>query len=178
MTREKFAMIKTLLKFIIIFSISFTSCQKQSGDSYINSIGNKMIRIKPGTFRMGDLNNQGYYDEKPVHQVTISQSFFISETEITIGQYQEFYQNFKDVEAYLPYATGMSWYDAEAFCKWLSIKEGKTYRLPTEAEWEYVSRAGSKMPYSSGEKAPEHEAPNKWGLRNMHTGVLEWCYDF
>jgi formylglycine-generating enzyme required for sulfatase activity len=150
----------------------------QSGNIYTNSIGNKMIRIEPGPFQMGDLNDMGYYDEKPSHMVTISQPFFISETEITIEQYREFKSEFKDEEAYLPYATGMSWYEVEEFCKWLSEKEGKPYRLPTEAEWEFVCRAGKSTPYSSGVKPPEHEIPNNRGVRNMHTGVLEWCYDW
>jgi hypothetical protein len=164
---------------IILILLFFTSCQHdQDVNSFTNSIGNKMIRIEAGTFRMGDLNNQGYYDEKPIHQVTINYPFYISETEITIKQYLQFKKEHKDEEAYQPYATGMSWYDAEAFCKWLSKKEGKTYRLPTEAEWEYVCRAGTTTPYSSGEKSPDHEMPNDWGVQNMHTGVLEWSYDW
>jgi hypothetical protein len=127
---------------------------------------------------MGDLNDQGYYDEKPVHHVTISKPFYISESEITIDQYTEFKKDHKDQEAYKPYVTGISWHEATAFCQWLSEKEGINYRLPTEAEWEFVSRAGSEMPYSSGVKPPEHEMPNDWDVRNMHTGVLEWCYDW
>jgi antitoxin component YwqK of YwqJK toxin-antitoxin module len=137
-----------------------------------------MILINSGTFRMGDLNDLGSYDEKPVHQVTISRPFYVSEREITINQYCEFNKEFKDEGAYHPYATGMSWYDAEAFCRWLSDKEGKTYRLPTEAEWEYVCRAGTETPYSSGAEPPDHETQNNWGVRNMHSGVLEWCYDW
>jgi len=169
----------TYLIIIILIIMSYISCQMdQTGNIYTNSVGNKMIRIEAGTFQMGDLNDLGYYDEKPSHKVTISQPFYISETEITIEQFCEFKMDFKDEEAYLPYATGMSWYEAEAFCTWLSEKEGKTYRLPTEAEWEYVCRAGKSTPYSSGVKSPEHEIPNNWGVRNMHTGVLEWCHDW
>ena len=168
-----------LIHITLTFLLLGISCQtNRSGESFTNSIGSKMILINPGTFRMGDLNNQGYYDEKPVRQVTISRLFFISETEITIDQYRQFDKEFKDVGAYEPYATGMSWFEANAFCKWLSDKEGKTYRLATEAEWEYVCRAGSETLYSSGEKAPDHGTPNDWGVRNMHTGVLEWCYDW
>ena len=163
----------------ILILLFCSSCNKsQTIESFTNSLGVKMIKIEPGSFQMGDLNDQGYYDEKPVHQVTISKLFYISESEITIEQYRQFKRDHKDEEAYSPYATGMSWYDAEAFCKWLSEKEGKTYRLPTEAEWEYVCRAGSEAPYASGEKSPEQEYANDWGIRNMHTGVLEWCYDW
>ena len=170
-------MFKYLLLILIFFS--GTSCQNsQTIDSFANSLGVKMVRIEPGTFTMGDLNDQGYYDEKPVHQVTISKPFYISESEITIDQYTEFKKDHKDQEAYKPYVTGISWHEATAFCQWLSEKEGKNYRLPTEAEWEFVSRAGSEMPYSSGVKPPGHEMPNDWDVRNMHTGVLEWCYDW
>jgi hypothetical protein len=72
----------------------------------------------------------------------------------------------------------VSWYDAVAFCKWLSQKEGKPYRLPTEAEWEYAARAGTRTPFSSGAQPPPPETANPWGLKNMHTGVAEWVLDW
>jgi formylglycine-generating enzyme required for sulfatase activity/serine/threonine protein kinase len=90
----------------------------------------------------------------------------------------------------------VSWNDAIAFCDWLSKKEGKRYRLPTEAEWEYGSRAGSTSPFCFGDDlkslddyawylensdGTRHEVgqkkPNAWGLYDMHGGVEEWCAD-
>ena len=95
----------------------------------------------------------------------------------------------------------MSWDEATAFCSKLSQQEGKTYRLPTEAEWEYACRAGTTTRFSFGdsysslgdhtwfegnaEKADQKYAhlvgqkkPNPWGLYDMHGNVLEWCSDF
>jgi len=97
-------------------------------------------------------------------------------------------------------ATYISWEDAIEFCKKLSTREGRTYRLPTEAEWEYACRAGTTAAYSFGhidnirvfawfsENAGRigakyaHEVgllrPNDWGLCDMHGNVWEWCQDW
>ena len=94
-------------------------------------------------------------------------------------------------------AIGLTWHNAATFCKWLSIKTGKPYRLPTEAEWEYACRAGSKDQYyfgndakqlkeyawyidsSDGETSPvARKKPNAWGLYDMLGNVCEWVSDF
>jgi len=137
-----------------------------------------MIKIKPGSFEMGSTLGRDYWDEQPVHKVTISRAFYISETEVTAEQFRQFKAEFVGTARYLPYAAGVSWYNAVAFCKWLSKKEGKPYRLPTEAEWEYACRAGSTSLYSSGDRPPRAGQANAWGLKNMHTGVREWCLDW
>ena len=99
----------------------------------------------------------------------------------------------------------VSWNDATAYCKALSAKTGKEYRLPTEAEWEYACRAGSRTPFNTGENLTTNQAnydgnypyngnptggyrqktvavnsfaPNRWGLYNMHGNVMEWCSDW
>lgn len=169
-----------------------------SPESRVNSLGMVLVRVPAGSFEMGvdsvplppaltkgvsgvvydRTSNAGDYDEAPVHKVTITHPFWMSATEITAEQYRKFRPGFAPNPYYAPYASGVSWYDAEAFCKWLSEKEGKAYRLPTEAEWEYAARAGTHTPFSSGAVPPAPETPNAWGLKNMHTGVAEWVLDW
>jgi len=145
---------------------------------FVNSVGIKMVKIDPGCFDMGSTLGRDYWDEQPVHKVTISKGFYISETEVTAKQFREFKSEFVGTAEYLPYAAGVSWYEAVEFCKWLSKKEDKSYRLPTEAEWEYACRAGTTTLYWSGDNPPRPGQANAWGLKNMHTGVREWCLDW
>ena len=163
-----------------------------------NSLGIALVRIAPGTFEMGvdstplpksllagangvvydRTSADGDYDESPVHKVTITRAFWMSATEITAEQYRKFRPGYAGNPYYAPYANGVSWDDAAAFCKWLSEREGKPYRLPTEAEWEYAARAGTRTPFSSGMTPPAAETANAWGVKNMHTGVAEWVLDW
>ncbi len=166
--------------------------------SSANSIGMTLVTVPAGSFEMGAdsvplpqelikgpsgviydrTSADGDYDETPVHRVTISHPFAMSATEVTIEQFQKFRPEFKGDPYYAPYASGVSWDDAVAFTKWLSEKEGKPYRLPTEAEWEYAARAGTKTLFSSGAHRPAPGAANPWGLKNMNTNVAEWCLDW
>jgi formylglycine-generating enzyme required for sulfatase activity len=163
-----------------------------------NSIGMSLVRIEAGSFEMGAdaapleksltagpngviydrPGDHGDFDETPAHAVRISQPFWIGATEVTAAQYRQFRPGFQANPAYAPYASGVSWDDAVAFCKWLSGKEGKPYRLPTEAEWEYTARAGTRTPFASGMQPPAPETANAWGVKNMNTGVAEWVLDW
>ncbi len=171
--------------------------------TFVNSLDMQMVRIEPGSFRMG--STAGDFDETPVHEVTISRPFCMSATEVTNAQYEQFdpeHQEYRgrrglsaeDDEA----AVFVSWHDAAAFCRWLSEREKKPYRLPTEAEWEYACRAGTTTAYHTGDELPEayHKRqrfswdptpvaltvgttpPNAWGLFDVHGDVEEWCYDW
>lgn len=146
---------------------------------YTNSLGMKMCPVPQGIFTMGsDLPVLDHWDERPQRKVTISKPFYMSETEVTVEQYRQFDPNYSIEGRFGDFASGISWYDAMAFCKWLSKKEGKPYRLPTEAEWEYACRAGTTTLYASGDTEPAQGWSNAWSLKNMHTGVREWCYDW
>jgi formylglycine-generating enzyme required for sulfatase activity len=162
-----------------------------------NSAGMTLIRIEPGRFEMGvdsvplpasittapkgagsNRPPYGDYDETPVHRVTLTKPFLIAATEVSIEQFRQFRPEYQGDPYYAPYASGVSWDDATAYCAWLSKKEGKPYRLPTEAEWEFAARAGSRTPFSSGNTPPAPETANAWGVKNMHTGVAEWTLDW
>jgi len=193
---------------------------------FVNSIGMKFVRIEPGTFEMGqsgllpfevlpytggrgdrmDTLRPGDFDEKPVHTVKITKPFYMAVCEVTNFQYELFDYNHKlvrgrqdglskdDDEAVI----FVNWYEAKAFCDWLSEKEELPYRLPTEAEWEYACRAGTTTNYYPGDilppefyKTPRNangrtviklqgaqRPPNAWGLYDMHGNVEEWCQDW
>ena len=158
-----------------------------------NSIGMKLMLIEPGTFTMGQdgppmedyLRQKRFgemhkdidqidFDEKPVHKVTITQPFQIGVTEVTVAQYRQFDSEFKmndpkskpaDDDA----ASGVTWDKAVAYCEWLSKKEGKTYRLPTEAEWEFACRAGTTKLFHSGDTLPDGH--QKWFGEGNFRGV-------
>ncbi len=138
-----------------IISTTFFSCN--TDQVQVNSIGIKIVKIPAGSFLMGD--SCGNWDEMPVHKVFISRSFYISETEVTAKQFQEFRKDYRFADE--KFAIGVTWYKANEFCKWISDKEGINYRVPTESEWEYV--CGNE---------------NDWDLKNMLNPTLEWCYDW
>lgn len=162
-----------------------------SAKEHVNSIGMKMVRIPAGRFLMGNdaatdptsfgqtkfLPN-GDYDERPTRQVTISRDFFISETEITVNQFQRFRYDVQDDGRFSPFATNVTWDEAQAFCAWLSEKEKRTYRLPSEAEWEYAARGATGGPFPKGDTAPASGEANQFGVKNMNTDALEWVSDW
>ena len=163
------------------------------------------VEIPAGTFFMGSTDIAGIMDESPVHKVVISQSFRMGITEITNAQYEAFRPEHKDLRGKNGVSTeddeavvNVSYQDALDYCQWLSQQEGKNYRLPTEAEWEYACRAGTYTRYYFGDGLPEsccrnqviardfkpvslkvgQTPPNAFGLYDMHGNVEEWCSDW
>lgn len=136
-----------------------------------NSLGMKFVRIEPGAFLMGEEGpladyamqkhpakcDDSDFDEAPAHKAILTQPFLLATTETTLGQYRKFKPGYRPKGGDDEASVGMSWHDAAAFCAWLSQQEGETYRLPTEAEWEYACRAGTKTLYSHGDRLPAGE---------------------
>ncbi|MGB9606792.1 MAG: formylglycine-generating enzyme family protein, partial [Bryobacteraceae bacterium] len=108
----------------------------------------------------------------------ISRDFYMSETEVTAEQLARFRADYVSPGLAPPWATGVSWEDAVAFCQWLSPREGRSYGLPTEAEWEYAARAGGRGHLSSGAKPPAPGSANAFGRRNMNEGTAQWVLDW
>ena len=120
---------------------------------------------------MGEGEN---YDEAPVHRVDITHSFKMATTEVTNIQFEQFRPEHKqlrgkdglcigDNEA----VTNVSWYDAMSYCQWLSERTGRTFRLPTEAEWEYACRAGTTFPFFTGDGLPGSMHKNQQKARTL-----------
>jgi formylglycine-generating enzyme required for sulfatase activity len=153
----------------------------EPGETITNSIGMKLALIPTGEFMMGSPDGEEgrNKDEGPQHRVRITRQFFMGVYEVTKAQFAKFVDatehdagsgfgysaQKKVVEESSQYTwrswgvnqsdespvVNVNWEDAQAFCRWLSRQEGKTYRLPTEAEWEYACRAGTVGRFSSGD---------------------------
>jgi formylglycine-generating enzyme required for sulfatase activity len=111
--------------------------------------GPEMVWIPAGTFPMGNIQDKGFPNEKPVHKVSIEQ-FAMGRYEVTFDEYDKFAEatgrKKPDDEGwgrgYRP-VINVSWHDATAYTEWLSKQTGKPYRLPSEAQWEYAARANT-----------------------------------
>ena len=171
-----------------------------------NSLGMQFTRIPAGSFHMGSHGLGEDYDEAPIHPVTITNPFLMGATEVTNAQYERFDPSHKNLRGKYGLSKEddeavifVNYHEAKAFCDWLSEKEGKTYRLPTEAEWEYACRAGSYWNFwmDDGLHGVYHKnqqnvwgtdstislqvgktPANPFGLHDMHGNVEEWCSDW
>jgi formylglycine-generating enzyme required for sulfatase activity len=172
-----------------------------------NGVTMRLVRIAPGNFMMGSPpTEESRSGDEAQHAVTISRPLYMGVTEVTQEQYEavmggnpSYFKGAKNpVEQ-------VSWNEATEFCQKLSQRTGKSFRLPTEAEWEYACRAGTTTPFHTGSTLSTDQAnydgnhtygpggekgvyrqettpaatfkPNAWGLYDMHGNVSEWCYD-
>lgn len=162
-----------------------------------------VVTVQPGAFTMG--NNSGDPSERPAHRVTIGQGFAIGKFPVTVEQWNacadaggcpKLSPETNTIKTNP--ARDLSWEDAQQYLKWLSKTSGKTYRLPTEAEWEYADRGGTSTHYWWGDAMKKGMAnckdcgdpwradgpsdanafpANPLGLYDMNGGVWEWVAD-
>ncbi len=162
-----------------------------------------LVRIPGGEYWMGQ--EDGRDEERPVHRVCVS-AFWLAKHQVTNAEYDLFRREtarpaskFRQQAAFArpdhP-VVAVSWFDAVAYCEWLSRRAGRRFRLPTEAEWEWAARGGLEgklypwgdEPVATREnyltrwrEGPEPvgtSAPNGFGLHDMCENVHEWCQDW
>ena len=205
---------------VIVLSVFLFGCSSRKDDDqneldkhltveFDHGVTMKLVLIPAGNFLMGspetETDRRDY--EGPQREVTISQPFYMGIYEVTQAQWRAvmgtepwhgrvWVQSGADIAA-----NHISWDDASKFCELLSEKTSKKVALPSEAQWEYACRAGSKTAYCFGDDAAKlgdyawyyenaynkdekyahsvgRKQPNAWGLYDMHGNVLEWCRDW
>jgi formylglycine-generating enzyme required for sulfatase activity len=155
----------------------------------------EVVNIPAGSFTMG---STAEVDERPAHRVEITRPFAIGKYEVTQAQWTAVMgSNPSQFSGTTFPVERVTWAEAQMFVERLSAMTGRSYRLPTEAEWEYACRAGEAGHFSFGNNervlaryawfdansreqphAVGQREPNAWGIHDMHGNVWEWCSDW
>jgi formylglycine-generating enzyme required for sulfatase activity len=158
----------------------------------------ELVRIPAGEFTMGSpVSEPGHADnEEPARVVTISKPFYLARFQISCRQYRKV-MGVASAHDDTVAMSQINYTDAKEFVRRVSSVAQIDVRLPTEAQWEYACRAGTRTPYYSGSTEPDlaragwysansgghphpvgQKEPNAWGLYDMHGNVWEYCDDF
>ena len=182
--------------------------QTPPAQTFANSLGMKFVWIAPGTFLMGSPKEEtARSEDETQRQVTLTKGFYMGVCTVTQEEWMKLMEKNPSKftgTANLP-VEQVNWSECQEFIKKLREKEGKPYRLPTEAEWEYACRAGTTTPFSCGGTISTEQAnynggyvygegkkgvyrektmpvgsfpANPWGLYDMHGNVWQWCEDW
>ena len=192
-----------------VYALKYVAENSGLGDTFTNPLGMTFVRIPAETFMMGSPRDEpGRGSDETQHQVTLNQDFYMMTTEVTQAQWEAVMGSnpsyFDTCGENCPVET-VSWNDVQDFITALNAMGGRTYRLPTEAEWEYAARAETQTPFAFGECLSTDQAnyvgyypmtgcpageyrkgtvevgtlgKNAWNLHDMHGNVWEWCQDW
>ena len=189
--------------FLLLFCCLFAAFPSFALEKWTNSIGMEFVKIPTGTYLRGCNSDREdcKSNETPQRRISIS-SFWMGTYKVTQAQWEAVMggnpSHFQEGNTRNHPVETVSWHDAQEFVRRLNAKEGHNrYRLPTEAEWEYAARAGSKTAYSFGDNERDlgdyawyvknsdfkthpvgQKRPNAWGLHDIHGNVMEWVQDW
>ena len=183
--------------FLVVAMLAVAILSSRTTLSLAQATDIEMVRVRGGCFQMGDTSGGGMDNEKPLHEVCVS-DFYIGKYEVTQAEWQavmgsnpsKFTGNRRPVDS-------VSWEDAQAFIAKLNRMTGRRYRLPSEAEWEYAARSGGKAEewagtsvesqlvdyawYSDNSGEKSHvvgtKRPNGLGIYDMSGNLWEWVQD-
>ena len=190
---------KSKFLLLIMLLCCTTLGAQQNRDSILRNLVNNMVAVQGGTFQMGATAEQGedaFLNEVPAHQVTVS-DFSIGKYEVTQEEWVAVMgSNPSKVKSSKNPVEQVSWDDCQCFIQRLNSLTGKTFRLPTEAEWEFAARGGNQSKgykyagsndlskvawYRQTQAYPTRsvgqKSPNELGLYDMNGNVWEWCND-
>ena len=161
-----------------------------------------MVVLAAVEFIMGENDGDKFANdtERPAHRVNFSHNFALGSFPVTVREFRQFRPGHAPDEAGDLPVVRVNWQEATAYCEWLSWQTGRIYRLPSEAEWEFACRAGSRTPFACGDEiSPSlanylydengtrigtgrrtpmgNYAPNAFGLFDLHGNVCEWVAD-